>query len=177
MSDWNHRLFLWINLNAESPAGLLVFARLCSEYLPAALVLTVLLGALLAPGPWRRLARQMLAAMALAWLGARAIQWALPLPRPFVLGLGELWIRHAPSPGFPSTHGSIALAVGLVAWFAAPTRWARLGFLLAAGLIAWSRVALGVHFPSDVLGGLALGTLVALAVLALWRWRAAERQA
>jgi undecaprenyl-diphosphatase len=40
-------------------------------------------------------------------------------------------------------------------------------FYVLAALIAFSRVYNGVHYPTDVLGGSALGVLVGLAVLQL----------
>jgi undecaprenyl-diphosphatase len=41
------------------------------------------------------------------------------------------------------------------------------GFIVLAALIGVSRVALGVHFPSDVAAGAALGMLFATGVVAL----------
>ena len=43
-------------------------------------------------------------------------------------------------------------------------RWYWTGILFWAGLIAYSRIYLGVHFPGDVLGGAALGMLLAWGV-------------
>ncbi|KOG53198.1 PA-phosphatase-like phosphoesterase [Streptomyces griseoflavus] len=60
---------------------------------------------------------------------------------------------------FPSNHSTIAaaLAVGIVfAWRAAA--WLALPVALLTG---FSRVFVGVHYPHDVVAGLALGTLTA----------------
>lgn len=64
--------------------------------------------------------------------------------------------------GFPSGHTARAAALsGALVWVFAPPRW-RLPASIAAALIgglvmAYARVALGVHFPTDTLGGLLLG--------------------
>lgn len=75
-------------------------------------------------------------------------------------------VAHAAGFSFPSGHAvgaaacyaSVALAMGL----AAP-RWARLLLAVVPPLVvAATRVLLGVHFPSDVVGGLAVGWGIAL---------------
>ncbi|GAC1310249.1 MAG: hypothetical protein NVSMB19_24400 [Vulcanimicrobiaceae bacterium] len=79
----------------------------------------------------------------------------------------ELW-SHTPTPGFsfPSGHSMesaavyffLVSAVGAVA----PTRTVLAVFVvtLLVATIGLSRVILGVHWPSDVIGGVALGYLV-----------------
>jgi undecaprenyl-diphosphatase len=69
----------------------------------------------------------------------------------------------------PSGHAatSFAGAVVLTYFF----RRAAVAFFLLAAAVAFSRVYGGVHFPSDVLAGAALGTVVALAILAAVRFR------
>jgi membrane-associated phospholipid phosphatase len=80
--------------------------------------------------------------------------------RPFVVLHFTPIIAHARDAGFPSDHatGAGAIAAGLLflSW--------RLGLVttLLALLIAFSRVYVGVHFPQDVLAGLALGAVVAV---------------
>ena len=80
-----------------------------------------------------------------------------PEPKPLV---------HLPhQPSFPSGHSATAFACATVIAWASP-RLRVPAFALAAA-IAWSRVYVGVHWPLDVLGGAALGVLLATALLTL----------
>ncbi|HEX5642526.1 MAG TPA: phosphatase PAP2 family protein [Thermoleophilia bacterium] len=82
------------------------------------------------------------------------------------------------STAFPSGHttasATIATALAVIAW---PTRW-RWPVIAAAAVfslaMAVSRVYLGVHWPSDVVGGLALGFTVAMTVRLLMPWPSPE---
>jgi undecaprenyl-diphosphatase len=60
---------------------------------------------------------------------------------------------------FPSGHTLHAIAFSLVAGSHYPGLWIVLGFFTV--LTAVSRVALGLHYPSDVIAGGALGALIA----------------
>ena len=98
-----------------------------------------------------------------------------------------LWESIAPEDtfSFPSGHamGSMTLAVTVVllAW---PTRWRWPVALMAVFtlLVGYSRVYLGVHFPSDILAGWMAGAAwVVGAYLALFHrvlhpWQAGSRQ-
>ncbi|MDR7149987.1 undecaprenyl-diphosphatase [Hydrogenophaga palleronii] len=168
MSDFHQTLFLWLNLSPSASAWSLSLARFATVQLPAWVLVFAFSLAAVGQPRWRCMARQMLLAMALAWLLARGIQWALPMPRPYVAGLGHLWLAHAPSPGFPSSHASVAMALGVVGWLSAPHAVGG-ALLLAVGvLISWSRLALGLHFPVDVLTGALLATVVAWLVVHRW---------
>jgi undecaprenyl-diphosphatase len=54
---------------------------------------------------------------------------------------------------FPSSHSAGTILTCLALAMLAGTRWALAGALGFAVLIGWSRLALGVHWPGDVLAG------------------------
>ena len=73
---------------------------------------------------------------------------------------------------FPSGHATTAFALAtlLSLWY---PRWTG-GFLALAALVGWSRVVLGSHFPSDVLGGAILGCAVVLGLSRVWKLSAEQ---
>lgn len=153
MTDLNLQLFHWINLGALAPAVLLGLARASSTVLPIVLVAGMVAASCWPDARLRRALVVAFLAMLLAWLVSRGWSSAWPTPRPFVLGIGQQWLEHRATPSFPSSHASVALAAGFALWRRLPyTVWRWLPLALAA-LVAWSRVALGLHFPFDVLAG------------------------
>ena len=111
---------------------------------------------------WRRAAVAAVASAGLGLLAAKAITELVDRARPFVAEPHQvhLFTAHAADPGFPSDHATAAFAIAVAillrkrAW-----GWVALGF---AAVLAVGRVGLGVHYPSDVLAGAALGTAAAL---------------
>lgn len=61
--------------------------------------------------------------------------------------------------GFPSGHTAIATALSLTLWPYLPKGW-RWIVPVWIGVVAFSRIYLGVHIPLDIVGGLTLGTAV-----------------
>ena len=81
----------------------------------------------------------------------------------------HMWLVHVSSKSFPSGHSANSMLVyPLCALLLAPPRWRRV--VLAAAIvlalcIGVSRVVLGVHWPSDVVGGWSFGALSALLIM------------
>lgn len=67
---------------------------------------------------------------------------------------------------FPSGHTMHGFAAATVVFL--HNRCAGIPALCLAALIAFSRLYLFVHFPSDIVGGMIIGILVALLVCRLW---------
>ncbi|MDP3857715.1 MAG: phosphatase PAP2 family protein [Stagnimonas sp.] len=97
------------------------------------------------------------------------------LPRPFAV-LGHAVYRAASAPDtrytMPSGH-SVYIGV-LVAALWPVLGWSgRIGLLLLAAAVGWSRIVLGAHFPVDVVAGLALGG-ACVAAAGPWAYRVAR---
>lgn len=69
------------------------------------------------------------------------------------LGFDHSWTS------FPSGHSTTAGAVAVIIWLLWPA-WRLPGVALCAA-IAYSRVVVGAHYPSDIVAGFALGALLA----------------
>jgi undecaprenyl-diphosphatase len=126
----------------------------------------LLLAFLVASGRGRAATRRAVVAAGLsAGLGlaaAQVITRIVDRPRPFVAhpGAVHLFSTHAADPGFPSDHATAAFAIG-VALLLRNRAWGAV-VLVFATILAVGRVAMGVHYPTDVIGGAVLGTLAAL---------------
>jgi membrane-associated phospholipid phosphatase len=114
-----------------------------------------------------------------AWIVAELLKLVVRRPRPFsvVLDLPPTLITEPTTFSFPSGDTSFAFGAAVALGRVAPA-W-RLPALLFAVAVAFERVAVGVHYPLDVLAGALIGTISGLTApfaIALgrrrMRWRA-----
>ena len=84
---------------------------------------------------------------------ARPDEWVSPLPQPDF--------------SFPSGHAMLSMSLVMAIAILIPQRHWRLIWLVTGGIwfmaIAWTRLYLGVHYPSDILGGWLLAIFWAIA--------------
>jgi len=98
----------------------------------------------------------------------RVIKQIVHRPRPAHTGMVvALRVEDSGGPSFPSNHATNMFAAAGIVSFVFPP-YAALAFFYAA-CVAYSRVYVGVHYPSDVLAGAILGTLISFLVWRLTR--------
>jgi len=83
-------------------------------------------------------------------------------PYEVVEGLTRL-IEKQSDYSFPSGHTAASFAAAVILFLQLPKKYGIPALILAV-LISFSRLYLGVHYPTDVLAGAVSGTLIALAV-------------
>jgi len=115
---------------------------------------------------WRRAAVAAFFSAGVALAIGGVIARVVDRPRPFVHHPGSLhlFVSHGAAPGFPSDHATAAFAIAMA--IVLRKRGWGLFALLAAALLSVGRVAVGVHYPSDVVAGAVLGCAVALVLWA-----------
>ncbi len=112
---------------------------------------------------YRRLLWPIVLAAIIGWLFSYGIKHLVQQPRPGLFFPVEGVIYSSERSGhnsFPSSHVVMAFAFVGVWLTALPARWA-LPLLALASLVGVSRVAIGAHWPADVLGGAVVGCVSA----------------
>jgi undecaprenyl-diphosphatase len=109
----------------------------------------------------QRLAFAAAASIVVAVVMAAAVSHLHADTRPFVSdGSTRLLVQHAADNGFPSDHAAFSFAIGgaLVWW----RKTLGLVVLLFATVMGIARVYVGVHWPSDIVAGAAIGVACGL---------------
>jgi len=156
------------------PALTLFMAAVSTVGGPAGMVVLAVVAGVLFSVAWRSWAPVVIVAVTAAGVIGLTVVFkaALGLPRP---PLGQA-VAAADGYGFPSGHAAAAAAVcavvawlctlRLASWRARTAVWAMAAML--AVLVGISRVYLGVHWTTDVLGGWIFGILWAAVVMTGW---------
>jgi undecaprenyl-diphosphatase len=162
----------WLNEAAVRWAPLEHGAVLAAKDLPIVLMATLVVGgAVAAIRDLRRrelsfrLIEGALVALLALGLGMIANQivgsiWFRPRPYDAIRGL-HLLVAPSPDPSFPSDHATAVLCLAIGIGVAVP--WLRNVLLAESAMLLTGRVVVGLHYPSDMAGGLAIA-LVAVAV-------------
>ncbi|KAF1057302.1 MAG: putative undecaprenyl-diphosphatase YbjG [Pseudomonas citronellolis] len=168
LEAWNQAMFLHINAPVDTPLWLIELARFVAV-VPMYALPFVLLGLWCwSEARYRSAVLRAILVTACGLLLSLLIGLAWPHPRPFALGLGHAWLAHAANASFPSDHLTIFACLAISLLF---DEAYRVGLLLAASGLAvgYCRVYLGIHFPLDMLGALALAAVSNSAAWLLWQ--------
>lgn len=159
---------LFNNLGPLAPHFWSGMTALANTYLALGLLLPVLL--------WRpRLGALLLLSALIATAITHTIKPILDVPRPpAVLAADAMHLigQHLDHGSFPSGHTVTAFTLAglLIVGLRLSAGWSALA-LLAAAVLGVSRMAVGVHWPTDVLAGSVIGLMsVMLAQIGLSRW-------
>jgi len=125
-----------------------------------AVILFILLGWMITKQ--RKVLRRLILLYAIQSAFIYGLKFLIQRQRPFLFlemasklskGPGEIL-----DPSFPSAHAafSFMMAILLSLWF--PRH--RIIFFIVAGFIGWTRIYLGLHYPTDVMAGALLGYMV-----------------
>lgn len=87
------------------------------------------------------------------------LKYGINRPRPFDTYDFLDKLSSGGSPSFPSGHTTEAFAIAAALIFAFPKWYTILPSVLWALAVGYSRMSLGVHYPSDVLAGVVVGIL------------------
>lgn len=170
MESLNQTIFLSLNAPEHPSALALTLAVFFAERLMWAVPLLIGIGWLRGSEETRK---TMLAATASGLLGLlinQLIGLVWSHPRPFMIGLGHNLIPHVADSSFPSDHLTLWWAVAFSLVLQRGPRIAGVALALLGVPIAWARIYLGVHFPFDMLGAIAVAALSAWLTLREARW-------
>jgi undecaprenyl-diphosphatase len=170
----DRHLFGWVHGSpGTAETGFAKHLTMIGDGVP--LIATLLVLGVLARVVWHRWEPLAVTALAVALAGTTStvVKLAAGRDRPPASG----WMSSAAGNSFPSGHTTVATAgyLTLAAAVAVLTTSARARAVVLGSafglvqLIGWTRVELGVHWPTDVFAGWAIGTGAACAAMACWQ--------
>lgn len=160
---WDEAVFRVLHLGWRSPFLDPIFRGLTDPGKLLLPLLLILVGAL-----WIRRRRGLVGLLVLAatitvsdQMSAKVLKPIFQRPRPSVVFVGaKPLFGERGSYSFPSVHATNAFAAAVVLDAIFPG--ARVGLFALASLVSYSRIYVGDHWPSDVLAGVLLGSLIGL---------------
>jgi membrane-associated phospholipid phosphatase len=167
-TSWENGLVISVNA-ASAPAADAValainvlFAPLCAAAITLAVVVIVGLRA----RSWRAAARVAIL-IVVPWGLTDALKVVVMRPRPDAALLAHVLVAEPGTLSYPSGHTAFAAALASALVLVAARRHrvaAACAAVVAVAITAWSRLYLGVHFPTDVLAAMLLPPVAAIAV-------------
>ena len=111
---------------------------------------------------WREFGWRVLVGTLIAGAVTTVLKWLFRRQRP--PGEGRGFYTHFDRHAFPSGHAGRSVCLVTLLYSLLPFPWGLVLLSFWTGLVGLSRVALQVHFVSDIVGGWVVGLLVGLAL-------------
>ena len=173
LADADKAIFLWINaLVGGAPAVDAVMGWVASDYLvPVSMGLTLVALWFIGSDATQRMRYQIgmftaLTAMALSSLAVFICNALFFRPRPFDGLDGVTLLFYQPTDSsFPSNSAAVAFGIAAGVWCV--NRRISAALFLAAAVYGLSRIYVGVHYPADILGSIAIALTVTALTLRL----------
>ncbi len=165
MNPFDRAVLVWLNsLHGFAPFDGLMRVIATDYLLPLAFAMSLVALWFIGKGREQRFNYQMAALQGMCSLGFSNIAvWQINLawdrPRPFELLPGQLDLLFYPptDPSFPANPVAVGFAVGAAIWRV--NRRFGAAVLVCATLYGFSRVYAGVFWPTDIIGGAAVGVV------------------
>jgi len=161
-------IFRAVNQFSFKWAWLDIFSVFLSNYLVFFLVAILTLSVLKSRNRWRMVVISLASAFAARFIITDFIRFIHHRMRPFlVLNDSNLLIDRVNQSSFPSGHAAFCFGLATVVYLYNK----RLGivFFVAALLVSVARVFVGVHWPSDILAGAAVGIFSGWATVKIFK--------
>lgn len=168
--SWDATILLWIQdvlRGGGLDSFMTAFTHLGDN---GAIFLIAAIGLLCFPRT-RRAGKVALTALAIGFLCTNVVlKHLVSRPRPWLEVAGLLpMIEEADPNSFPSGHTCAAFAFAGALLGTLPVRWGKALALVVAAVMGFSRLYVGVHYPTDVLAGAAVGLLAGWVAVLLWK--------
>jgi membrane-associated phospholipid phosphatase len=132
-----------------------------TTYVSIGIVLSILIISLVKKSkPMRVIFFKMLAVLVIGALVSLSLKTMITRDRPFVTYPDIEKLSEAGSSSFPSGHTIEVFAMATALSLLIPKKRIAIPVFSWALLVAYSRMALGVHYPGDVMAGMAIGILI-----------------
>lgn len=170
MKNFDKQISKWIYDRAHASPVLTLLAKFGATYVIGLMVLVAMLflwqSSYTSANPMDSI-QPFLITIGLSWIITLALQFIVRRKRPFECAIYEAKVKmFCKTPSFPSAHATITFATAsyffnhfLFGYFDRAFLFASIFFFLVAIWIALSRVAVGVHYVSDIVVGALIGLL------------------
>ena len=169
IQNWDDRVMINLADNrTPSQTGLMLFLSKTNNYVDIGIPAGLLAGGVLGNNrEMRENALYIASSTAVSYGLTELIKHLVKRRRPFVQNLKIVPVYKAMGYSFPSGHTSSSFSTATALSIAYPKWYVIAPAVLWAGSVSYSRMYLGVHYPTDVAGGtlLGAGTAVSLSFL------------